>query len=101
MGSLPFLISGVCGTAKRLRRRFFSALALAYSVVTKLGSSFAFNRRSRCGLMRGSPVLSSHFSPGLAPHVEQRTARAFFGSEFLMLMASRSCTKHPAKNGQF
>ena len=40
----------------------------------------AAKRRSRCGSVRGIPVLSSHFSPGLAPHVEQRTkrARSFF-----------------------
>jgi hypothetical protein len=26
----------------------------------------------RCGVFRGWPVLSSHFSPGLAPQVRQR-----------------------------
>jgi hypothetical protein len=31
-------------------------------------------RRSRCGSVRGNPVLSSHFSPGFAPQVGQRTA---------------------------
>jgi hypothetical protein len=35
-------------------------------------------RRSLCGSVRGWPVLSSHFSPGLAPQVGQRTARACF-----------------------
>jgi hypothetical protein len=35
-------------------------------------------RRSRCGSVRGNPVLSSHLSPGFAPHVEQRTDRAGF-----------------------
>jgi hypothetical protein len=38
--------------------------------------SEAARRRSRCGFVRGMPVLSSHFSPGLAPQVEQRTIRA-------------------------
>ena len=38
--------------------------------------SEAAKRRSRCGSVRGSPVLSSHFSPGLAPQVGQRTAKA-------------------------
>jgi len=38
--------------------------------------SEAAKRRSRCGFVRGMPVLSSHFSPGLAPQVEQRTIRA-------------------------
>jgi hypothetical protein len=32
------------------------------------------NRRSRCELVRGWPVLSSHFSPEAAPHVGQGTA---------------------------
>jgi hypothetical protein len=38
--------------------------------------SQAAKRRSRCEFLRGMPVLSSQFSPGLAPHVEQRTLRA-------------------------
>jgi len=38
--------------------------------------SEAAKRRSRCGSVRGSPVLNSHFSPGLAPQVGQRTAKA-------------------------
>ena len=47
--------------------------------------SFAISRRSRCGLLRGWPVLSSHFSPGAAPKVGQRTASACFGlSSFFM-----------------
>jgi membrane protein YqaA with SNARE-associated domain len=38
--------------------------------------SAAAKRRSRCGSVRGRPVLSSHFSPGLAPQAGQRTVRA-------------------------
>src|SRR5437588_8870151 len=38
--------------------------------------SEAARRRSRWGSVRGCPVLSSHFSPGLAPQVGQRTAKA-------------------------
>ena len=41
--------------------------------------SFAINRRSRCGSVRGCPVLNAHFSPGSAPQVGQRTARICFG----------------------
>jgi hypothetical protein len=40
--------------------------------------SAAINRRSRCGSVRGSPVVSLHFSPGAAPQVGQRTASIFF-----------------------
>jgi hypothetical protein len=47
--------------------------------------SEAANRRSRWGSVRGWPVLSSHFSPGFAPHVGQRTSRASF---FLALMSA-------------
>ena len=36
--------------------------------------SFARNRRSRWGVLRGCPVLSSHFSPHAAPQVGQQTA---------------------------
>src|SRR5580704_7121350 len=36
--------------------------------------SAAINRRSRCGLLRGWPVLSWHLSPGAAPHVGQGIA---------------------------
>lgn len=46
-------------------------------------SSVAIERRSRWGLVRGNPVLSSHFSPGLAPQVGQRMANASFGSAFI------------------
>jgi hypothetical protein len=42
--------------------------------------SEATKRRSRCGAVRGCPVLSSHCSPGLAPQVGQRTSR---GCSFL------------------
>ena len=45
--------------------------------------SEATKRRSRCGLVRGRPVLSSHFSPGFAPHVGQRTAKVSFFLTFI------------------
>jgi hypothetical protein len=48
----------------------------------------AAKRRPRCGSVRGMPVLSSHFSPGLAPHVEQRTIR---GCSFFAFIAT-SCS---------
>jgi len=41
------------------------------------------NLRSRCGSVRGRPVLNSHFSPGLAPQVGQRTARACSFFDFM------------------
>ena len=40
--------------------------------------SEAARRRSRWGSVRGCPVLSSHFSPRLAPQVGHRTASACF-----------------------
>jgi hypothetical protein len=43
----------------------------------------AAKRRSRCGSVRGSPALSSHFSPGFAPQVGQRTAKASFSVAFM------------------
>jgi hypothetical protein len=48
--------------------------------------SAAINRRSRCGSVRGCPVLSSHFSPGLAPQVGQRIACIFLRVGFLAFM---------------
>jgi hypothetical protein len=41
--------------------------------------SFATNRRSRCGFVRGRPVLSSQFSLGAAPQVGQRTESTCLG----------------------
>jgi hypothetical protein len=41
--------------------------------------SAAIHRRSRCGSLRGWPVLSWHFSPGWAPQVGQVTARTCSG----------------------
>jgi hypothetical protein len=37
--------------------------------------------------VRGSPVLNSHFSPGSAPQVGQRTARICFGLSSLKRVA--------------
>src|ERR1700692_3071124 len=36
--------------------------------------SEAINRRSRCGCVRGCPVLSLHFSPAAGPQVGERTS---------------------------
>lgn len=46
--------------------------------------SEAARRRSRWGSVRGKPVLSSHFSPGLDPHVGQRTDSACFSLTFIL-----------------
>jgi hypothetical protein len=49
--------------------------------VQQSGYSFsAAKRRVGCGSVRGSPLLSSHFSRGLAPQVGQRTAKASFST---------------------
>src|SRR3954465_3480617 len=48
--------------------------------------SYPINRRSRCGSVRGCPVLSSHFSPGPAPQVGQRIACIFLRVVFLAFM---------------
>jgi hypothetical protein len=58
--------------------------------------SQAAKRRPRCGSVRGMPVLSSHFSPGLAPHVEQRTIR---GCSFFAFIAT-SCSVPQPQDGQ-
>jgi hypothetical protein len=49
----------VCACERTLRR--------------ELSLSAANNRRSRCGLLRGWPVLSWHFSRGWTPQVGQGT----------------------------
>ena len=48
--------------------------------------SLEIKRRSRCGSVRGCPVLSSHFSPGPAPQVGQRTACTCLRVGFLAFM---------------
>jgi hypothetical protein len=53
--------------------------------------SSAARRRSRWGLVRGMPVLSSHGSPGLAPHVGHRACN---GSFFLALIAFQPSSLH-------
>jgi hypothetical protein len=51
----------------------------------ELSLSAANNRRSRCGLLRGWPVLSLHFSRGWTPQVGQGTEEICCGvSSFLM-----------------
>src|SRR6185437_3683597 len=63
-------------------------LSLSYtkeylSLRGKIYLSEAAKRRSRWGSVRGKPVLSSHFSPGRAPHVGQRTDSACFWLTFM------------------
>jgi hypothetical protein len=66
--------------ALMLNRTLSPALQLATLPVTSESpQSAAINRRSRCGVVRGWPVLSSHFCPGAAPQVGQRTASTSFG----------------------
>lgn len=48
--------------------------------------SEASRRLSRWGSVRGCPVLSSHFSPGLAPQVGHRTAKACFSGRLHCFM---------------
>ena len=48
--------------------------------------SAAIKRRSRCGSVRGCPVVSLHFSPGPAPQVGQRTVSASLRVGFLVFM---------------
>jgi hypothetical protein len=48
--------------------------------------SAAIKRRSRCGSVRGCPVLSSHFLPGPAPQTGQRTACICLRLGFLAFM---------------
>jgi hypothetical protein len=45
-----------------------------------LTQSFAIDRRSRCGLVRGWPLPSLHFSLGAAPQVGQRSRPTVNGS---------------------
>ena len=53
--------------------------------------------RCRCGSVRGWPVLSSHFFPGLAPQTGQRTAKACFSVVFI----ATDCASDSHKSGQF
>lgn len=68
----PQYISGFtkCGNAKRRHNQ-----------------SAAIKRRSRCGILRGNPVLNSHFAPGAAPHVGQRIASDFCPCSFFLVLA--------------
>jgi hypothetical protein len=50
--------------------------------------SDASKRRSRCGCVRGCPVLSSHFSPGPAPHVGHWTDCTCWGVGFFDFMVA-------------
>ena len=62
-----------------------------------MAQSAAINRRSRCGSVRGWPVLSSHFFPGAAPQVGQGTASTCFGPSFFSwrgeMMPQKQCTR--------
>src|SRR6266403_4590808 len=74
---------------KRLRHECVGELTAAQL------NPLAIRRRARCGSLRGSPVLCSHFSPAFAPHVGQATLSvssrvALFDTSFFLLMASRA-----------
>src|SRR3954462_2149700 len=78
-----------------------------YDVGTPCSAVAASNSRSQCGFVRCWPVLSSHFSLGLAPHVGHRTARIFFGldcfvvtsGEFVQFLAKLVKTVVPVSVG--
>src|SRR5258705_13949652 len=50
--------------------------------------SVAIKCRSRCGVVRGCPVLSSHLSRGAAPQVGQRTPCIRLRGTFLFTMCN-------------
>jgi len=52
----------------------------------KEAESAAIKSRSRCGFVRGNPVLNSHFSPAPAQQVGQRVACTFLTVGFLAFM---------------
>jgi len=53
--------------------------------------SAAASLRSRCGEVRGWPVLSSHFSPRLAPQVGHRMARIGSFGGFITASCTFAC----------
>jgi hypothetical protein len=62
----------------------------------------AINRLSRCGSVRGWPVVSSHFSPGAAPQVGQRIASIFVGPNFFFIeMVGNHISQEPESDGQY
>jgi hypothetical protein len=65
---LPVVSMALSGGPKKGRRRNRHGCGSA-----------AIHRRSRCGSLRGWPVLSVHFSPGWAPQIGQVTARTCSG----------------------
>jgi hypothetical protein len=85
-------------SAANLKLRHYRKLA-AVGCFGK-AQSFAITRRSRCGSVRGWPVESSHFSPGAAPQVGQRTASICSGVSGLF-MPGKVCLKTYAQDGQF
>jgi hypothetical protein len=61
----------------------------------------AARRRSRCGVLRGWPVPSSHFSPGFAPQVGQRIANIRFAGTSFFFMRARLCQRKGMNTVQF
>src|SRR5580658_6529507 len=85
------------GRQVSLGARLLVSLQVSTAVKTRNGPfwwSLASNRLSRCGLVRGWPVLSSHFSFGAAPHVGQETASICLGLGFFV-MPKQIVPQHP------
>jgi hypothetical protein len=78
-------VAGHVDECEHANNKEFFAITNGWPSGVRLAIYFseASKRRSRCGSVRGSPVLSSHFSPGLAPQVGQRTVRAGTGLVFI------------------
>jgi hypothetical protein len=68
---------------------------------TEVVLQLAAKRRSRCGVLRGWPVPSSHFSPGFAPHVGQRIANIRLARTSFFFMRARLCQRKGANTVQF
>jgi hypothetical protein len=83
----------ICGKILGLCRRFAAHASgavlgnndLAFGRGAALKSE-AMRRRSRCGSVRGCPVLNLHFAPGLAPQIGQWMACICLRVRFLVFM---------------
>jgi len=78
-----FLLARDVDGVRQTTTKFLRPLWLARRCLPGTYFSEATERRSRWGSVRGNPVLSSHFSPGFAPQVGQRTAKACFCFVFM------------------
>ena len=87
----PVFVAVIGGRLQSKRWRGITEEGTFLASCAAQGTVRACRRRSLCGVFRVWLVLSTHFSPGFAPHVAHGTANICFAETLVLLMLGALC----------